>query len=108
MEFISIFALLLGMVIGWFAREEQAKRNLRRLQMRTFNYMKEIADKAVVLQITEQNGDIFAHNKETGLFVSQAKSMEDLIKDLSTRFPNTTFIAERSTLESVGFKHETL
>ena len=95
MEFISILALLLGMVIGWFAREEHAKRNLRRLQMETFKYIQEIADNAIVLHITEQNGEVFAYNKKTGMFIAQAKSMDDLIKDLSVRFPTTSFITDK-------------
>lgn len=108
MEFIGILALLLGIVIGWFAREEHAKRNLRRLQMETFKYLKEIADNTIMLQITEQNGDIFAYNKDTGSFVAQANSMEDLIKDLSIRFPSTTFLTDKSSLLSIKDKYETL
>lgn len=108
MELLGIFGLLLGIAIGWYGREAYAMRVLRRLQINALQHLREIARDMITLELTERDGQIFAYNKDNGQFVSQAATKEDLIKDLSIRFPTTTFLADTSTLSSIKGKYETL
>ena len=104
--YIGIF--FIGVVIGWKLRELHALYFLKKiLTDKTLENGPKIETpplKQVNMKI-EKIGDVFyLYNNDTGEFLGQGKSKDELTPILQQRFPGHSFTAFRENIEEVDFK----
>lgn len=102
-----IVAITVGIVVGWFAREQRAKLYLNRLEHQmnqSFSSMVAEAAKHVIqIEISKQGDMFYVHNKETGEFLAQGRDHDTIADVLNSRFPDMTFMADPDDLEKIGY-----
>lgn len=104
---IEILILLAGALLGWQIREWYATLVVRKLEKHILKHIKENMAKNVFIEISKLGEDFHVHNKETGEFLAQGKTQEDVIGRLRKRFPDITFIAINDQANDIGFKNDT-
>ena len=102
-----ITAAVIGVIVGWYAREQRAKlylHHLERQMSQSFSSMVAEAAKNVIEIDVSRHGDMFyVHNKKTGEFLAQGNSHESIAVVLNGRFPDATFMANPEDLEKIGY-----
>lgn len=102
-----IVAIAVGIVIGWYAREQRAKlylNHLERQMNQSFSSMVAEAAKHIIqIEITKQGDMFYVHNKTTGEFLAQGRDHDTITEILNSRFPDMTFMANPDDLEKIGY-----
>lgn len=105
MDLIDIISLMVvGVSLGWFARERYAVYQVRRLMNDA------VADKLENIQpaipiVIEKEGDMFyVYDEETREFLAQGVDHETVASVLNKRFPTRSFTAQPQNLQEVGYK----
>lgn len=102
-----IVAVIAGLVVGWYAREQRAKLYLHHLEKQmnqSFTSMvAEAARNVIEIEVTRLNDVFYVHNKKTGEFLAQGANHEAIAEVLSARFPEMTFMANPTDLEKIGY-----
>jgi len=108
----AVVTLLIGFKAGWIYREYKAKKLIQSLREDYFKNLELMAEQQTVneteIVIEKYEGSFFVYDKNTGNFLAQGKSHDEVSEVLSQRFPNTTFIASLSHLKEKGYDHESL
>ena len=107
----TLLTLIICIWIGWKLREISAIRLHEKMKKeQQESRIHELAEKiqgTFIEATVEKIGDIFyVHNKETGEFLAQGESPEELSDALRTRFPEKRFVMEKKDLESIGIYYE--
>ena len=107
----TLLIIIVGIFIGWKWREISAVQLHRKMQEeKRESRIQELADKiqgTFIEATVERIGDIFyMHNKETGEFLAQGVTSEELSENLRSRFPDKRFVMEKKDLNSIGIYHE--
>ena len=107
----TLLIIIVCIFIGWKWREISAVQLHRKMQEeKRESRIQELADKiqgTFVEATVEKIGDIFyMHNKETGEFLAQGFTSEELSENLRSRFPDKRFVMEKKDLNSIGIYHE--
>lgn len=102
-----VYGFVVGIVIGWYAREYRAKLYLHRVEKmmnQSFGTMVAEAAKNVVEIIVSRQGDMFyVHDKVSGTFLAQGQTHDEIANILNNRFPEATFMADPADLEKIGY-----
>lgn len=102
-----VYGFVVGIVIGWYAREYRAKWYLHRLEhmmAQSFGSMvSEAAKNIVEINVTREGDMFYVHNKNTGEFLAQGRDHNTIANVLNDRFPQATFMANPSDLEKIGY-----
>lgn len=102
-----IAAIAVGIVVGWYAREQRAKLYLHHLEKQmnqSFSSMvAEAAKNIIQIEITKQGDMFYVHNKTTGEFLAQGRDHDTITEVLNSRFPDMTFMANPDDLEKIGY-----
>jgi len=110
-----MFELLLIVIasiwIGWKWREISAIQTHRKMmEENRESRIQELADKiqgTFVEATVEKIGDIFyMHNKETGEFLAQGNTSDELSENLRSRFPDKRFVMDKKDLNAIGIYNE--
>lgn len=115
----STLLYLLGLVFAFwlgnrFARakflyniSENPERTIETLKkIQELNRQERLADEsgapaeAILVQKEEQQGLVYLFNKETDQFLGQGKTIEDALKQASSRFPNKIFWLPKSQADT--------
>ena len=107
----TFLIIIVGIFIGWKWREISAIQLHRKMQEeKRESRIQELAEKiqgTFIEATVERIGDIFyMHNKETGEFLAQGNTSDELSENLRSRFPDKRFVMEKKDLKSIGIYHE--
>ena len=107
----TLLLVIAGIWLGWKWREISAIRMMK--QQRKEEQTSRIEELAEKIQQTfiettvEKIGNIFyLHNKETGEFLAQGESPEELSNNLRARFPKNRFVMDKNDLNMIGIYDE--
>lgn len=99
---LAIGIFMCGFVCGWLAVKLIVLARLKNI-LKAIREEKETEETTTVGLIFERHGDqIYAYTDKTREFMAQGESKEQLVKILTTRFPNTSFTANSKNMEDVG------
>ena len=107
----TLLIIIVGIFIGWKWREISAIRLHRKMQEeKQESRIHELAEKiqgTFIEATVEKIGDIFyMHNKETGEFLAQGLTGDELSENLRTRFPDKRFVMDKKDLNEIGIYNE--
>jgi len=106
-----LLIIIASIWIGWKWREISAIRIHRKMQEeKQESRIHELAEKiqgTFIEATVEKIGDIFyMHNKETGEFLAQGFTSEELSENLSSRFHDKRFVMDKKYLNEIGIYNE--
>lgn len=105
-EFILLLlGIAIGIPIGWKYREITAFQAVRKYQQQLANAAME---KTVFISVSKLEDQFLVHNQETGEFLAQGTTHEEIRSLLNKRYPDRVFVADPKNLREVGYKHERL
>ena len=94
---------LVGFIIGWFALRALINRKMR-IMLESIASSPIHEKKPIInLDFFKHNGRIYAHNRDNNEFMGKGNTKQELIDDLQKRFPETSFMANKSNIKEVGF-----
>lgn len=103
----AIYGFVVGIVVGWYAREYRAKMYLHRLEKmmaQSFGSMvAEAAKNVVEINITREGDTFYVHDKVSGVFLAQGQNHDEIADVLNKRFPEATFMANPDDLAKIGY-----
>jgi len=86
---MELLILILGMCIGWIAREQHARRRLDRL-MEKFHEEEEESelnpDDTIAVKLEKHGDSLIVYNKLNDSFVTQVKSKKEFYEYCETHF----------------------
>jgi hypothetical protein len=101
-----VIAVFMGMLYGWYARERHARRTIDKLFTHIEENVKEEVNTSIIPIVIEQhNGVFYVYNKDTKEFMGQGNTRRELDNNLSKRFPDKKFAADKENLKVL---HESL
>ena len=101
--------LLLGVAFGWFLREQAAIRRVNKLfaQMEVAAE-EQVEDNQIMGTIEVHHGHYYMFHAETGDFLAQGETKQELSAALKARFPDKVFILDKDEYKELGFKNVAL
>ena len=107
----TLLIIIVGIFIGWKWREISAIQLHRKMQEeKQESRIHQLAEKiqgTFVEATVEKIGDIFyMHNKETGEFLAQGNTSDELSENLRSRFPDKRFVMDKKDLNAIGIYNE--
>jgi hypothetical protein len=106
MEFVILFgALMIGIYLGWEAREQWAIRQVRRLldSGELFTEAETGEEEERTKMRVEKHSDLlYAFTVEDDNFIAQGKDLEELDKAIQARFPGKKFSIQEDNLTDIG------
>lgn len=106
MEFVILFgALMIGIYLGWEAREQWAIRQVRRLldSGELFTEAETGEEEERTKMRVEKHSDLlYAFTVEDDNFIAQGKDLEELDKAIQARFPGKKFSIQEDNLKDIG------
>lgn len=91
---------ILGAVYGWYARERQAIRTINRLfSEENIHQSEETEEPRIHISVEKNNGVFYVYDKDNNTFMGQGKTRSELEDNLSKRFPNKRFMADKESLK---------
>lgn len=108
MEFITLIIVISlfwiwGVVCGWRAREEHARKRLDNfVKYMEAHQEEELAESMIPITIEKVDGVFYVYNGEDQTFMAQGKTRRDLEDALDKRYPGKKFAALPSNLREVG------
>ena len=108
MEFVILFgALMIGIYLGWEAREQWAIRQVRRLlEDGDINLSKietdEPEEERTKMRVEKHSDLLYAFTVEDDNFIAQGKDLEELDKAIQARFPGKKFSIQEDNLKDIG------
>ena len=97
---IYVVVWFMGAVYGWYARERQAKRTIDKIFTHVEENIKEEVNTSVIPIVIEQhNGVFYVYNKDTKEFMGQGSTHRELNTNLSKRYPDKKFAADKENLK---------
>ena len=108
MEFVILFgALIVGIYLGWEAREQWAIRQVRRLlEDGDINLSKietdEPEEERTKMRVEKHSDLLYAFTVEDDNFIAQGKDLEELDKAIQARFPGKKFSIQEDNLKDIG------
>lgn len=106
MEFLILFgALMVGIYVGWEAREQWAIRQVRRLldSGELFTEAETGEEEERTKMRLEKHSDLlYAFTVEDDNFIAQGKDLEELDKAIQARFPGKKFSIQEDNLKDIG------
>lgn len=106
MEFVILFgALMIGIYLGWEAREQWAIRQVRRLldSGELFTEAETGEEEERTKMRVEKHSDLlYAFTVEDDNFIAQGKDLEELDKAIQARFPGKKFSIQEDNLKEIG------
>lgn len=105
---LCIFFLVVGIVWGWNARGNYARKRLDML-MKTMEttQAEEPADLPIPIIIEKHNDTFYVYGKDDNTFMAQGDTRWNLEKNLEKRYPGKKFGASPENLKDVGFVNDT-
>ena len=88
---ILLCAAGLGFYLGWRMRERYARYIIQKY----FNEAKPQNDDIVNVEITKENNCFYVYNTNSGAFLTQVKSKEELLKYLETHYSEKTVMIKK-------------
>jgi len=99
MEFLILFfTLLVGIKLGWNARERHAVHSLNKLFQEAEQTQ---LDKRIIINVEQHSGCFYIFNKNTSEFMAQGKTIEEVEKALLLKFPGKRFAASEETIRTL-------
>lgn len=113
MEFLILFgAVMVGIYVGWEAREQWAIRQVQRLLADGDIHLKQVDDEPEVeytkMRLEKHSDLIYAFTVEDDNFIAQGKDLNELDTAIQARFPGKKFSIKEGNLEEIGIKHESV
>ena len=104
MEFIDyvtyVVVWFMGALYGWYARERHAKRTIGKIMAHVEEDIKEEVNTSVIPIVIEKHSGVFyVYNKDTKEFMGQGNTQRELDINLSKRFPDKKFAADKENLK---------
>lgn len=105
-ELLILIGWVAGIATGWWLREWAAIRHLSKMIQNAREEFDHDQPEITIVKIAITTVDdvYFVHNEETGEFLAQGKTHEEITNILQKRYPNTTFTATHKNLQEVGYK----
>lgn len=106
MEIVAIlFAVTVGVVLGWYAREYQAMRTLSKFAEQI---QEQDEQNSIKIKVERQGDQLYVYNSDSGEFMAQGTDIPSLDQALTARFPGRKFKVHAENLEELGVKHESI
>lgn len=98
MEFIFILIVcgVASFFLGWKAREVAAKKAILEMIDSTNEAYK---DKIINVYIEKVNNQFFLYNKDTGAFITEVKSKNELMNFIQEKYTDKTVMIKRDDLD---------
>jgi len=94
MEMLILFgAIIVGIKLGWDARERHASRSFDILMNKIHDEQQEEEENRIYITIEKHEGMFFVYNKHTSQFMAQANNRGELEIVLDNRYPGKKFAA---------------
>ena len=98
-----IVYILCMVFVGWHLRNFVLYYKFKMLVYKMdADLKKELAENVVNVDISRHNDVLYLHDQQTGEFLVQGKTAEELRDALGKRYPNKTFVATGSMLKQNG------
>lgn len=107
MEFLILLgALVIGVYLGWQAREQYAIRQVHRLlEERGIDLdEEEVEEERTKMRLEIHSGLIYAFTDEDDSFIAQGKDLSELDTAIQSRFPGKKFSVREDNLKEVGLE----
>jgi hypothetical protein len=105
---IGIFCVIFGMVWGWNARGNYAKRRLDMLLEQIKDSDVDEQEESIIPIVIEKHNDVFyVYGKNDNTFMAQGDTRWHLEKNLEKRYPGKKFGASTENLREIGFVNDT-
>ena len=106
MEFVILLgAVVVGLIVGWQAREQYAIRQVHRLLEERgidLDEEAEVEEDRKKMRLERHSGLIYAFADEDDSFISQGKDLSDLDMAIQARFPGKKFSVREDNLKEIG------
>lgn len=107
MENFSILHLLAGFVVGWAISKIvigyfEAKNKV--LQAEITALTETIKESMIHVDIEKHGSVFYLFEKDTGTFIAQGSSFEEISKHCKERFKNKSVVATEEQMEQLGLK----
>lgn len=101
---LILFALAIGLYLGWNAREQYAKQLLQQLAKQIEDSIEhEIEEDTIAITIDKHEDGYFVYRMDDQMFLAQGSTRHELEKRLATSYPEKQFVATYDNLHEVGF-----
>jgi hypothetical protein len=113
MEFIILFgALMVGVLLGWEAREKWAIRQVHRLladgEIQLNRVEDEEEEERTKMRVEKHSDLLYAFTVEDDSFIAQGKDLFELDAAIQARFPGKKFLIQEDNLKEIGISHESV
>lgn len=101
------FVFFLGIVFGWWLREQRAIRVIENMFNQAEALRKEEEAKATVMcRLEIHDGHFYMYGVEDNTFYGQGSNKEELSEALRKRFPEKVFLIKKDELSTLENGHE--
>ena len=101
MDFLIAFGIF---IMGWFVREQYAIWKIRHI-IKEVKQLEEPTKPSELRVTIEKHNDMFyMYSEETGCFLAQGTTREEIAKKLRQDYPKFTVVADPNNIKEVGFK----
>jgi len=101
--FILVITFLIGINLGWNAREMYARHITESILSKFEQSQDENLEDVIYITIELDSGIFYAYHKESSVFITQANTREKLEKQLAALYPNKRFGCTPRNLKECGF-----
>lgn len=101
-----IFSILVvGVIIGWYARQWYAVMVVTELLQQIENQeAEESHPSSIPIRIEKHEDRFFVYNSESGKFMAQGDTMDMVTENLLNNYPNKVFTISPENAEEIGIK----
>ena len=99
---LSLLLIFLGYEAGWDTRGTYTKQVVKSVVLSFEKALKEQQKHVVNIKIVRHGGIFLIYNDTTGDFLTQGRDKEEVVKNLSDRYPGITFMADKANAQKEG------
>lgn len=104
---LCIFFLVVGIVWGWNARGNYARKRLDMLLKQAEETQEPQEETPIPIIIEKHNDTFYVYGKDDNTFMAQGNTRWHLEKNLEKRYPGKKFGASPENLKEIGFVNDT-
>lgn len=104
---LCIFFLVVGIVWGWNARGNYARKRLDMLLKHAEETQEPQEEAPIPIIIEKHNDTFYVYGKDDNTFMAQGNTRWHLEKNLEKRYPGKKFGASPENLKEIGFVNDT-
>ena len=99
---VLVVNYFLGYKAGWDTRGTYTKQVVKSVVLLFEKDLKEQQKHVVNIKIVRHGGIFLIYNDTTGDFLTQGRDKEEVVKNLSDRYPGITFMADKANAQKEG------